>query len=79
MDLIIIINLIADIAQVFIKMIKYALIGNKIIKNSFYNTKDNKNISDCIYVNITSVSVYKSYAKCILGSKTLTLPTQDNR
>lgn len=35
MDLIIIINLIAHVAQVFIKIIKYALIGNKIIKKSF--------------------------------------------
>ena len=24
------------------------------------------------------MSVYKSYAKCVLGTKTLTLPTQDN-
>ena len=32
-----------------------------------------------IYVNMASVSVYRSYAKCVLGTKTLTLPTQDNR
>ena len=28
---------------------------------------------------MASVSVYRSYAKCVLGSKTLILPTQDNR
>ena len=27
---------------------------------------------------MASVSVYRSYAKCVLGSKTLILPTQDN-
>ncbi|CAH3186277.1 unnamed protein product [Porites lobata] len=27
---------------------------------------------------MASVSVYRSYAKCVLGTKTLTLPTQDN-
>ena len=27
---------------------------------------------------MVSVSVYRSYAKCVLGSKTLILPTQDN-
>ena len=27
---------------------------------------------------MASVSVYGSYAKCVLGTKTLTLPTQDN-
>ena len=27
---------------------------------------------------MASVSVYRSYAKYILGNKTLTLPTQDN-
>ena len=26
---------------------------------------------------MASVSVYRSYAKCVLGSKTLILPTQD--
>ena len=35
-------------------------------------------MSDLIYVNMASVSVYRSYAKCALGAKTLTLPTQDN-
>ena len=49
------------------------------------NTYDNKNdkirwsyISDWIYENMVLMSVYKSYAKCVLGTKTLTLPTQDN-
>ena len=28
---------------------------------------------------MAAVSVYRSYAKCVLGSKTLILPTQDNR
>ena len=27
---------------------------------------------------MASVSVYRSYAKCVLGTKTLILPTQDN-
>ena len=27
---------------------------------------------------MASVSVYRSYANCVLGSKTLILPTQDN-
>ena len=36
------------------------------------------NKSDWIYVNMASVSVYRSYAKCVLGTKTLILPTQDN-
>ena len=27
---------------------------------------------------MASMSVYRSYAKCVLGSKTLILPTQDN-
>ena len=27
---------------------------------------------------MTSVSVYRSYAKCVLDTKTLILPTQDN-
>ena len=27
---------------------------------------------------MAAVSVYRSYAKCVLGSKTLILPTQDN-
>ena len=35
-------------------------------------------ISDWIYVNMASVSVYRSDAKCVLGTKTLTLPTQNN-
>ena len=35
-------------------------------------------IADWIYENMASVSVYRSYAKCVLGTKTLTLPTQDN-
>ena len=36
-------------------------------------------ITDWIYENImASLSVYRSYAKCVLGSKTLTLPAQDN-
>ena len=35
-------------------------------------------ISDRIYEHQASVSVYRSYAKCVLGTKTLTLPTQDN-
>ena len=35
-------------------------------------------ISDWIYENMASVSVHMSYAKCVLGTKTLTLPTQDN-
>ena len=30
------------------------------------------------YENMASVSVYRSYAKCVLGTKTLTLPTQDS-
>ena len=28
---------------------------------------------------MAAVSVYRSYAKCVLGCKTLILPTQDNR
>lgn len=39
MDLIIIINLIAHVAQVFIKMIEYALIGNKIIKKMLFTIR----------------------------------------
>ena len=35
-------------------------------------------ISDWIYETIASLSVYRSYAKCVLGTKTLTFPTQDN-
>ena len=35
-------------------------------------------ISDWTYVNMGLVSVYRSYTKCVLGTKTLTLPTQDN-
>ena len=35
-------------------------------------------IADWIYENMASVGVYRSYAKCVLGTKTLTLPTQDN-
>ena len=35
-------------------------------------------VSDSIYENMASVSVCMSYAKCVLGTKTLTLPTQDN-
>ena len=49
------------------------------------NTYDNKNdkirwsyMSDWIYENMVWMSVYRSYAKCVLGTKTLTLPTQDN-
>ena len=49
------------------------------------NTYDNKNdkirwsyMSDWIYENMVLMSVYRSYAKCVLGTKTLTLPTQDN-
>ena len=38
----------------------------------------NENISDWIYENMASVSVYRPYAKCVHGTKTLTLPTQDN-
>ena len=34
--------------------------------------------SDWIYETIASVSVYRSYAKSVLGTKTLTLPTQDD-
>ena len=32
--------------------------------------------TDC--VNMASVSFYRSYAKCVLDTKTLTLATQDN-
>ena len=35
-------------------------------------------MSDWIYVNMASVSVYRSYSKYVLGTKTLTLPTQEN-
>ena len=35
-------------------------------------------ISDWTYVNMGLVSIYRSYTKCVLGTKTLTLPTQDN-
>ena len=35
-------------------------------------------ISDWIYENMASVSVQGPYAKCVLGTKTLTLPTQDS-
>ena len=35
-------------------------------------------MSDWIYENMASGSVYRSYAKCVLGTKTLTLPNQDN-
>ena len=38
----------------------------------------NVNIYKWIYVNMASKSVYRSYAKFVLGTKTLTLPTQDN-
>ena len=31
-----------------------------------------------IYVNMASVSVYRSYTKCVLRTKTLIFPTQDN-
>ena len=31
-----------------------------------------------IYVNMASVSVYRFYAKCVLRTKTLIFPTQDN-
>ena len=31
-----------------------------------------------IYVNMASVSVYRSYAKCVLRTKTLIFPNQDN-
>ena len=33
-------------------------------------------LSDWIYVNMASVSVYGSYTQCVLGTKTLTLPAQ---
>ena len=36
-----------------------------------------KHISKWIYVNMASVSVYRSYVMYALGTKTLTLPTQD--
>ena len=35
-------------------------------------------MSDLIYENMASVSVSRSYAKSVLGTKILTLPTQDN-
>ena len=35
-------------------------------------------MSDWIYVNTALVSVYRSYIKSVLGTKTLTLPTQEN-
>ena len=52
------------------KKIQYALLSEK--KKKFIY------IADWIYENMASVSVYRSYAKCVLGTKTLTLPTQDN-
>ena len=51
------------------KKIQYALLSEK--KKFIY-------IADWIYENMASVSVYRPYAKCVLGTKTLTLPTQDN-
>ena len=36
-----------------------------------------QHISVWIYVNMASVSVYRSSAKYVLGTKTLTLPTHD--
>ena len=36
-----------------------------------------KHISVWIYVNMASVSVYRSSAKYVLGTKTLSLPTHD--
>ena len=36
-----------------------------------------KHISVWIYVNMASVSVYRSSAKYVLGTKTLTLPTHN--
>ena len=33
---------------------------------------------DWVYENMASVSVYRSYAKSVHGTKTLNLPTQDN-
>ena len=35
-------------------------------------------MSDWIYVNMASVSVYRSYSKCVPDTKTLILPTQEN-
>ena len=57
-------------ANVDKKKIQYALLSEK--KKKFIY------IADWIYENMASVSVYRSYAKCVLGTKTLTLPTQDN-
>ena len=47
-------------------------------KSNYSLTRALKIISDWIYVNMASVSVYRSYAKCVLSTKTLILPTQDN-
>ena len=41
-------------------------------------SKNQAYICDWIYENTASVSVYGSHAKSLLGTKTLTLPTQNN-
>jgi len=56
-------------------MVKYA---NKVETKGKEILPEIKNkLSDRIYVNMASVSVYRSSAKYVLGTKTLTLPTQD--
>ena len=44
--------------------------------SSFYLKKD-KSTSDWIYINMASVSVFRSSAKHVLGNKNFTLPTQE--
>ena len=59
-------------------MVKYA---NKVETKEKEILPEIKNklqhISDWIYVNIASVSVYRSSAMYVLGTKTLTLTIQD--
>ena len=62
----------------FLGMVKYAKEVETKEKEILPEIKNKlQHISDWIYVNMASVSLYRSSAKYVLGTKTLTLPTQD--